>query len=178
MTDEISINRAPVLTLWTAVVAERLGFDWNEALTLGRAVAGLNAYSKGVSLGLYEPSLEAHRKRKRTLHGEVILVDLLHRAVPAVRTPDGLRALSQDRPITPRSVQRYLETKFGDRFADARAAMTRLARTIPPRDLTRRAYALYEAFRPQIPPGLKGWGAAGALDLDMLAALAERRRAS
>jgi hypothetical protein len=45
----IRINRAPVLTLWAAVVAERLGFDHDTALTLGRAVAGLNAYSKGVS---------------------------------------------------------------------------------------------------------------------------------
>jgi hypothetical protein len=48
-----TVNRAPVLTLWAAVVAERLGFAWDEALTLGRAVAGLNAYSKGVRLGLF-----------------------------------------------------------------------------------------------------------------------------
>ena len=41
------INRAPVLTFWAAVVGEVLGFDHDEALTLGRAVAGLNAYSKG-----------------------------------------------------------------------------------------------------------------------------------
>jgi hypothetical protein len=39
----IEVNRAPVLTLWASVVAERLGFDHDEALTLGRAVAGLNA---------------------------------------------------------------------------------------------------------------------------------------
>ncbi|HKL63094.1 MAG TPA: hypothetical protein VJ883_06985, partial [Woeseiaceae bacterium] len=52
----LKINRAPVLTLWAAVVAERLGFARDEALTLGRAVAGLNAYSKGRSLGLFEPS--------------------------------------------------------------------------------------------------------------------------
>jgi hypothetical protein len=39
----IYINHAPVLTLWAAVVAERLGFSRDEALTLGRAVAGLNA---------------------------------------------------------------------------------------------------------------------------------------
>jgi hypothetical protein len=38
--------------LWAAVVAERLGFRRDESLTFGRAVAGLNAYSKGVSLGL------------------------------------------------------------------------------------------------------------------------------
>ena len=49
----IKINRAPVLTLWAAVVAERLGFKRAEALTLGRAVAGLNAYAKGVALGLF-----------------------------------------------------------------------------------------------------------------------------
>ena len=48
MTRSISINRASVPTLWVAVVAERLGFAWEEARTLGRAVAGLNAYSKGV----------------------------------------------------------------------------------------------------------------------------------
>ena len=34
----IKINRAPVLTLWAAVVAERLGFDRATALTLGQAV--------------------------------------------------------------------------------------------------------------------------------------------
>ena len=34
----ITVNRAPVLTLWAAVEAERLGFDRNEALTMGRAV--------------------------------------------------------------------------------------------------------------------------------------------
>jgi len=45
----VMINRAPVLTLWAAVVAEILAFEHDEALTLGRAVAGLNAYSKGVS---------------------------------------------------------------------------------------------------------------------------------
>ena len=43
----ISINRAPVLTLWVAVVAQRLGFDGDEALTLGKAVAGLYAQAKG-----------------------------------------------------------------------------------------------------------------------------------
>ena len=43
----IKINRAPALTLWAAVVAERLGFD--EALTLGRAVAGLNSGGIGYS---------------------------------------------------------------------------------------------------------------------------------
>lgn len=52
----IEINRAPVLTLWAAIVAERLGYRHDEALTLGKAVAGLNAQSKGRRLGIYKPS--------------------------------------------------------------------------------------------------------------------------
>jgi hypothetical protein len=34
----VMVNRAPVLTRWAAVVAEVLGFEHDEALTLGRAV--------------------------------------------------------------------------------------------------------------------------------------------
>ena len=50
--NRIHVNRAPVLTLWAAVVAERLGFERDEALTLGRALAGLTAHAKGVRLGI------------------------------------------------------------------------------------------------------------------------------
>jgi hypothetical protein len=41
----ILINRAPVLTLRATTVAERLGFDHDEALSPGKSVAGLNAQS-------------------------------------------------------------------------------------------------------------------------------------
>lgn len=123
----ISINRAPVLTLWPAVVAERLGFDRATALTLGRAVAGLNAYAKGVSLGLFEPSSKAvdeHLKKAKA--GVTLKVDLLHRAVPVVRTPDGLRALSKDRPISAASVERYLQGKFGENLEAVRRVLEKL----------------------------------------------------
>lgn len=50
--DTVLLNRAPVLTLWAAVVAERQGFSWEEALSLGKAVAGLNAQTKGRALGI------------------------------------------------------------------------------------------------------------------------------
>jgi hypothetical protein len=97
------VNWAPVLTLGAAVVAEVLGFEHDETLTLGRAVAGLNAYSKGVSLGLFQ--------------------------------------------ATPREVKERAE----------------------------KAYALYEKFRPEIPPGKKGWGASGKLDLDLIRKMASAR---
>jgi hypothetical protein len=48
----IEINRAPVMTLWVVVIAERLGHSHDAALTLGRAVTGLNAYSKAKAIEL------------------------------------------------------------------------------------------------------------------------------
>jgi hypothetical protein len=174
MTRTLSINRAPVLTLWAAVVAERLGFDREEALTLGRAVAGLNAYSKGVRLGLFTPSPpEVREKRKKLRPKETITVDLLSRAVPAVHTKEGLRALAKEKPSDPASVERYLESKFGDALADARKAMEALARSRPPKALAAEAFHLYERFRPSVPAGTRGWGAKGTLDLAAIRKLAE-----
>jgi len=99
---KVIINRAPVLTLWAAVVAERLGFDHTEALTLGRAVAGLNAYAKGVKLGIYEPATATVKKQRKELgDGARVAVSLLNRGVPVARTPDGLRALAKEKPIDP-----------------------------------------------------------------------------
>jgi hypothetical protein len=172
----VTINRAPVLTLWAAVVAERLGFDHAEALTLGKAVAGLNAYAKGVRLGIYEPAPATVRKQRKELeHGGRLTVSLLHRAVPVVQTPDGLRALAKDKPIDPASVERYLASKFGSSLAAARRAMANLAAALPPRDVAVQAYALYEEFRPEIPAGVSGWGAAGVLNLDVIEQLARKR---
>lgn len=45
--DAITINRAPVLTLWAAVVAQRQGHSWEAALTFGHLIAGWLAQSKG-----------------------------------------------------------------------------------------------------------------------------------
>ena len=84
---KITINRAPVLTLWAAVVAERLGFDRAEALTLGKAVAGLNAHAEGIRLGIYEPTPATVKKERETLaRGRQLTVNLLHRAVPWLST--------------------------------------------------------------------------------------------
>jgi hypothetical protein len=83
---------------------------------------------------------------------------VLRRAVLVVRTPDGLRALSGGWPISPTSVQRYLQGKFGDSPGPARAAIWRLARSMPPKTLAANGYALYVNFRPGVPTGVKGWG--------------------
>ena len=103
---------------------------------------------------------------------ETVTVDLLHRAVPAKHTDEGLRALSGENPIRPEGVQKYLEGKFGDALDDVSSAMLDLAKSLPPSEPAGKAYALYEKFRPEIPPGKKGWGASGKLDLDLIRKMA------
>ena len=92
--DRILINRAPVLTLWAAVVAERLGFDYKEALSLGKALAGLTAQSKGRRLGIFTPSPEAVRKARKEKRDKEFFVEICGRSVPAINTPEGIRAVN------------------------------------------------------------------------------------
>jgi len=175
MPEQILINRAPVLTLWAAVVAERLGFDPDAALSLGKAVAGLNAQSKGRSLGIFGPpkGAEPSGPPRKTGLGEEFWIDLCDRAVPAKNTPDGVRAVVKDKPIDPARVRTYLESKFGPDLRRVWDAMPELAGSWGSKELPARAYGLYERFRPTIPPGKRGWGAKGPLDLEQLRDLAD-----
>jgi hypothetical protein len=171
----VTVNRAPVLVLWAAVVAHRLGFAWDEALTLGRVVAGLNANAKGRALGLFQPSPARTRAaRRQKAKAERLRVELLHRAVPVARTKAGLRALSKGKPIAPQSVERYLHGKFGEAYGDVRRAMAALARSRPPGLLARQGFGLYEKFRPAVARGVQGWGAKGRLDTSRILALAAK----
>ena len=179
MAEIIMINRAPVLTLWGVIVAERLGYQHDEALTLGKAMAGLNAQSKGQRLGIYTPAekeLDEKRseKAKERQVGETLLVEVVGRAIPAVKTEHGLRATAKGKEIDPASVERYLEKKFGEGLADVRLALEALAQAYAPQELERQAYRLYERFRPVIPEGRRGWGAAGELKLERIRKLAEK----
>jgi hypothetical protein len=173
----VSVNRAPVLALWAAVVAERLGHDRDAALTLGRAVSGLNAQRKGRRLGIFGPPESGVPERRRVAREAkgAFTIELLGREVPAMRTPDGVRALEDARPADPESVRRYLEARFGEAFQPARAAFEALARALPKEELAERAFELYERFRPAVPAGRRGWGAKGVLDLERVRGLARER---
>lgn len=61
---KIQINRVPVLTLWALVVAERLGYKHEEALTLAKALTDSIAQAHGQALGIYTPKEERGEKKK------------------------------------------------------------------------------------------------------------------
>jgi hypothetical protein len=89
-----------------------------------------------------------------------------------ITTAQGVRATRNDQPIEPTGVTRYVQQKFGEALPDVRAAMEALAAAYPPDQLAAKAYALYEQFRPDVPEGKRGWGAAGLLDLKVIRSLA------
>ena len=169
----IQVNRAPVLTLWAAVVAERLGHSREMALTLGKAVAGLNAQSKGRRLHIFEAP-KPKPGTKKPARAKTETMELLGRSVPVVKTSDGVRAREKGGAIDPAVVERYLTQKFGDALADVRSAMRALAKAHRPARLAEAGFQLYEEFRPDIPEGRRGWGAKGSLDLDAIRALAKK----
>jgi hypothetical protein len=146
----VTVNRAPVMTLWAAIVNERMGFEPDEAFSLARAVTGLNAQSKGQRLGIYETPEERGEKARQRKPEEAFSVKVLGRPVPAINTDKGVRGLREDR-----------------------AAMESLADSYDPDELAKKAYDLYEKFRPDIPSGKKGWGAEGKLDLNYIRSLAK-----
>src|SRR5687768_6904741 len=133
----ISINRAPVLTLWAAVAGRRLGFDEDEALTLGKALAGLNAQAKGQRLGIFKPHEEKPKKAREKQRGERFWVEVLGRPMPTTITDEGIRAVRGRSPIDPDGVRRYLDEKFGEDLKAVRAAMQKLAKAYKPQELAR-----------------------------------------
>ena len=172
-TDSIIINRAPVLTLWAAVVAEHVGFDKSEALSLAKAVAGQQAQAKGQTLGIYHHKLNpdgtpAHKKNL----GEEFWVQLCGKNIPSVQTVDGIRAVSKDKPVEPESVQKYLVKAFGEALDEVRNVMELLASSRDPGKLNSEAFRLYEKFRPAVDSGVSGWGQKGKLDLEMIRKMA------
>ena len=173
---KILINRAPVLTLWASVVAERLGFDRDEALSLGKAVAGLTAQSKGRRLGIYKPVPKEIKKARTQKRGEEFFVEICGRPVPAIKTADGVRAVNKNKPVEPEAAERYLKSKFGDGLGAAQKAMRDLAKAFKPEQLAENSFRLYEKFRPSVPEGVPGWGAKGKLDLDRIETLASKSK--
>jgi hypothetical protein len=72
-------------------------------------------------------------------------------------------------------VRRSLEDKFGENLKAVQAALKKLARAYPPKELAERCVGLYEQFRPEIPEGVQGCGAKGDLDLGRIERLAKER---
>ena len=162
----IEINRAPVLTLWATIVARRAGLSNDEALSIGRAVAGLTAQSKGRRLGVYKQASESEAERVRRARSDLDARSLhfMHRSIPIVRHDGQIRALAKDKPIDPDTVRRYLDSKFGAALPVFQEKLTTLGDAFPIDVLLTEAMDLYARFRPTVPAGVEGWGKKALFD--------------
>ena len=168
----LHVNRAPVLTLWAAVVAMRLGHPRDTALTLGRAEAGSAARVKARAIGREERNKErdadAPGLRDEYATAPVFLLGKTVRLLP---NADGeLRAADGGQPGDPVAVERYLAKAFGDHLAEVRVAMEALAGRYEPAEANRIGFRLYEKFRPEVPAGNDGWGAKAVLEIEKILA--------
>lgn len=160
----LRVNRAPALTLWAAVVAERLGHPEDVALTLGRAVAGASAQAKARRLGI----ADEHRGEDRAAgehHAKAAPARTVRLLGRDIAVADSGAPLGKGKPASAAGVRSYLTRAFGDRLGEVRAAMETLASSLPPDELNRVGFRLYERFRPEVPEGVEGWGAKALLDI-------------
>jgi hypothetical protein len=91
----ISANRAPIVTLWATVVAERLDYSAETAPTLGQFVAGSSARAKARRLGISNEKQEAEERHVGAAELKLWqqTVHLLGRDIPVLAADDGtLRA--------------------------------------------------------------------------------------
>ena len=163
----IQVNRAPVLTLWAAIVAERLGHDADAAITLGRAVAGSSARAKARAIGL-EEKREDGELRDTAKPAPRQTVHLLGRDLPVVERNGNSYAFDHGKPAAPRPARAYVEKAFGEHLPAVRKGMEALADSLPPEELNRIGFRLYERFRPEVPAGAAGWGKKDVLDLKLI----------
>jgi hypothetical protein len=114
--------------------------------------------------GIMDEAQEAAERNAAAagLKPRVQTVRLLGRDIPVLPGADGqLNAEVGGKPASAKSVQSYVACAFGDRLAEARAAMEALAASLPPEELHRIGFRLSERFRPDVPEGAQGWGAKG-----------------
>lgn len=166
------VNRAPVMMAWACVVAERLGFSREEALSIASVYTEMNAISKGVSIGVYDKKREADLK---TAHagGTQPYVDLLGRRVPLYRNASGAwRAFttedSDGSGSAPGAAYGYITRALRQTAPAVLGAMRLLAESYnDSMELNRVGFALYADFRPEV----TGWGKRGELRCEVILAL-------
>ena len=161
----IRVNRAPVLTLCAAVV-ERLGHPPDTALSLASAVAGTAARAKARRLGITEERDHGEDAQAAGPARAQDTAQLLGKKIRLTHDANGVvLAEGEGKPAPAAPVQAYVTKAFGENLAAVRKAMEDLAAQHEPEELNRIGFRLYEAFRPEVPSDVKGWGAKGMLDL-------------
>ncbi|KAF8339780.1 uncharacterized protein EI90DRAFT_2282659 [Cantharellus anzutake] len=156
----VIINRAPVMTAWAAVVAERLKFTRAEALSIASVYAEKNASSKGVALGIF------HKDKDSDFEGGSTqpYIELMGRK-PVMKTDAGeWRGIVKGEAAEPEMAYRYIQRSFKHLMGSVIGSMQLLQESYSPEELNKNGYDLYSQFR----PGQGGWGQRGEMRMQTL----------
>jgi hypothetical protein len=162
--NEITINRAPVLALWSASVTYFLhpSLEWSTCLSAGKAISAICAVSKGRSIGtISEPDADDTKKKEK----KKIEADELEVMHFKLKLKDGVVFFGGK---AQNGSEDALKGKFGDHYDDVRGVFDEGLQKWGERkeELDKLAFGMYEGFRPEVPKGQKGWGRKGVLDLE------------
>ncbi|KAG1806733.1 uncharacterized protein HD556DRAFT_334202 [Suillus plorans] len=167
------VNRAPLMTAWATVVAERLGFEREEALSIASVYTEMNAISKGVSLGLFDKPRE--KEIELIKDSTQPYVDLLGRRIPLYRTQNETwRALDNTSPALPSTAFSYISRAFRQTTPYVIGALRLLAKSFPPPELNNKGFGLYAEFRPDV----DGWGKRGEVRCEQILSLRKKDRST
>ncbi|KAF9268051.1 hypothetical protein L218DRAFT_918285 [Marasmius fiardii PR-910] len=151
-TKSVVINRAPLMTAWATVVAERMGFQREEALSIASVYTEMNAISKGVSLGIFKAGKEKGLDAARG--GTQPYVDFIGRRPLYQNQKDQWRALLNGTPATPSAAYGYISRSFRQTTPHIIGALRLLVNSYSPQEINNKAWSLYADFRPEV----NGWG--------------------
>lgn len=172
----ITINRGPVLELWSSSVAELLhpSLSWETCLSIGGAIATITAVSKGRSIGaMAKPDPEEAEKKKEERREKVEKEGMDEVEVMGFKLRldrDGNALVGGN---AKKASEEALRKKFGNEQYDLmRGAFRDVLQEWNGREeeLEKRAFGFYEAFRPSVASGQKGWGRKGELRLERVRA--------
>ncbi|KAF2119591.1 hypothetical protein BDV96DRAFT_596295 [Lophiotrema nucula] len=176
----IIINRAPVLQLWSASVAHFVypELSWDTCLSAGSAISTICAVAKGRSIGTVPDKDESDDKQKRReeTKREQENLDFIEVMHFKLKLKDGLALVGSEKKGKP-SGEDALKKKFGEQqYQQARTAFGEALQSWKDDEdeLNKKAFGMYEQFRPTVSQGQKGWGRKGELKLATIKTTVEK----
>ncbi|KAK5049079.1 hypothetical protein LTR84_005502 [Exophiala bonariae] len=169
----VLINRAPVLHLWGACVAHCLhpSLAWPTCLAIGSQISTLCAISKGRSIGAIEPAdpdkkAQKDEKKRKTADSADQEFDVM--GFP-MHVKNGELVVQGE---AKKGNEGLLVGKFGNEqdYEKAKNAMTDALQGWKGKGdlLDKKAFGMYERFRPSVKSGQRGWGRKGELTVKQI----------
>ncbi|CAO2649855.1 Nn.00g011470.m01.CDS01 [Neocucurbitaria sp. VM-36] len=178
---KITINRAPVLQLWSACVTHSVypELDWKTCLSAGSAISTICAVAKGRSIGTVPEKDVSEEKKKKKQDAKKNQKDLENIEVMHfnLRLKDGLALVGSGDAKGKPGNEEAVKKKFGDEeYQKVRIAFEKALGSWKgeEEELSKKAFEFYEKFRPDVKSGQKGWGRKGELSLEKVREVVER----